>query len=439
MNLAEAFTQLHSHEAEQSVLGALMLDNTGFDRVGDLLQPGDFYEPTHRTIFSAIATLINACKPADPLTVLDAGASDLPYLTALVHSVPSARNIRHYATIVRDRSIERELVRLSGEAYEVARGDQPPAEKLDAIQALFAALQGTGTKSMPKTTRELLAPTLDRLNDLSEGKKTLGVSCGIGSIDRVLNGGLRPGGLYILAARPSIGKSSLAQAISINVAKGGSGALFLSQEMPSAELMDRALANVGHVLYEQILQGRLEPDDWTRVADAADELMHLPLHIDDQPALKLSDIRAKANAVKRQGLSVIVVDYLQLCTATRKDGNRTAEVGEISRGLKAIAKELGVSVIALSQLNRAVEDRVTPEPTLRDLRDSGEIEQDADVVMFLWPCREQVMGLTFAKNRQGKRGVRLALEFQGAYQRWYESTASVEPPTRTEKRKGGFE
>jgi replicative DNA helicase len=213
--------------------------------------------------------------------------------------------------------------------------------------------------------------------------------------------------------------------------------------MPSAELMDRALANVGHVAYESILQGRLENEDWSRVADAAESINTLPLYIDDQPALKLSDIRAKANAVKRQGLAVVVVDYLQLCVAAGKHANRTGEVGEISRGLKAIAKDVGVAIVALSQLNREVESRATPEPHLRDLRDSGEIEQDADVVMFLWPCREwedrQIMGLTFAKNRQGKRNVRIALEFQGGYQRWYESTSSVEPPTRTEKRKGGFE
>ena len=262
-----------------------------------------------------------------------------------------------------------------------------------------------------------------------------GVPTGLSALDEELNGGFRPGHLYILAARPSVGKSSLAQSVMTHAALNeGEPGLYLNLEMPGSEMVGRAVANLGRVDYRALQRGQLDDDDWSCVSEGVETLRQIPLLIDDEPGLTLGAIRAKAMAVKRRhGLRLLALDYLQLCASTGRHQNRNGEVEEISRGLKSLAKELGISVIALSQLNREVEKRSSPEPTLADLRDSGAIEQDADVVMFLWRCREfsesQVMGLTLAKNRQG-RLARLALEFRGNYQRWSTSEADVTPPSR---------
>lgn len=444
-----------SQELEQAVLGCLLLDATAFDRVGDILKAEDFFEMRHKAVFGAASALSLAGKGVDVITVFEAlqsaGKADeaggLEYLNALAQAIPNAARVRSYAEKVVEKSQHRALIAAADEAGELARQSDDAAATVDTITGRFMALLQRTQRREPRAIADLAVAWIDRLQDLASGRVESGVSTGLPHLDAALNGGLREGGLYILAARPSVGKSSLSQSVVTHAALHDDvPGLFLSQEMPAQDVVDRAVANLGAVDYSDLLQGRLSDQQWSDVSEAVEKLRHLRLHIDDEQALTLSAIRAKAMAVKRrQGLRILVVDYLQLCASTGRHQNRNSEIEEISRGLKALAKELCISVIALSQLNREVEKRSSPEPTLADLRDSGAIEQDADVVMFLWRCREfsgsQILGLTLAKNRQGKAGTRLALEFRGQYQRWDASDADVSPPSKraASKHDGGFD
>lgn len=443
-----------SQEQEQAVLGSLLLDVSAWDRVGDILTAGDFFEARHREIFQAIAGLVAASKPVDVITVhgqiVAAGnAADVDplYLVQLTQCVAGIRGARAYAERVAELARHRALIAAADAAGALARGSTDASETIDTITASFIALMQRGNRREPQTIQDLAVAWIDRLNDLANGQIVPGVPTGLPNLDAALNGGLREGGLYILAARPSVGKSSLSQAILTHAAMyNDAPGLFLSLEMPSQDVMDRAVSNIGRVTYDDLLRGQLTDQQWSDTSEAIEKLRTLRLQIDDEQALTLAAIRAKAMAVKRrQGLRILVLDYLQLCASTGRHQNRNSEIEEISRGLKALAKELSISVIALSQLNREVEKRANPEPVMSDLRDSGAIEQDADVVMFLWRCREfsesQVMGLTLAKNRQGKAGTRLALEFRGQYQRWDMSHADVTPPSKraASKHDGGFD
>lgn len=433
--------------AEESVLGGLLIDNTAFDRVGDLLDAGDFFSKQHRTVYSVIASLINASKPADVVSVAsilrldgstleDIGGNE--YLHALAVTVPSAAHVRRYAEIVRERSVTRSIATACDEAGTLVRQPGDATQKLDAITTMFARLERKQLRNVPRDISNLIVDRIDHYNELAEGAVEAGWSTRIPRLDDALMGGLRPGGLYILAARPSVGKSSLAEWIAIEMAKAGRPVLFLSLEMPSGEVVDRAVSNLGRVSYRSILTGKLDKDgregEWSGVSEGVELLGKLPLWIDDQPAVTLQDIRLKAKACK--GVKVLVLDYLQLCGSGRRDGNRNAEVEEISRGLKALAKELGIAVMALSQLNRDVEKRAIKRPQLADLRDSGAIEQDADAVFFLWPVREfegdgrKIIGIGVDKNRQGRSGVEFGLDFYGDTQRWGESTADIRPAIR---------
>lgn len=263
---------------------------------------------------------------------------------------------------------------------------------------------------------------------LQAGKAVAGWPTNIPRLDLLLNGGLRPGGLYIEAARPSVGKSSLAQWLGMVMAKSGLKVLFLSLEMTCEELADRAVSSSGRIDYSALQTGRMSNEHWSRAVDALDAVELKNFYVDDQAGITLTDIRAKAKQVP--GLNVLILDYLQLCAGSGvKDANRNSEIEQISRGLKTLAKELGIAVIALSQLNRQVEQRTNKRPMLSDLRDSGAIEQDADAVIFLWPVRElpngvRLIGLGLDKNRQGRCG-EVALHFEGAVQRWTESSESV--------------
>lgn len=427
----------HSVEAEQSVLGSLLLENRSLDQASDILIDSDFYRHEHRLIFGAASGLVQAGKPADVVTVFERlqsrgqadDAGGLEYINALAQSVPSAANMRRYAEIVADRSRQRDVIAAADRAMEIARREGAAADKLDAIAGLFARLERGGQRRMPKLLREMLGPRLDRIDAMADGKQPPdGAPTGIPRLDRMLAGGLRPGMVYLLAARPSVGKSSLAQSIGLHVAGTGRPVLMLSQEMPEGEIADRSLCGLGRVSYDGIQTGRLQPDDWGRLADAVERGQELPFWVDDQPALRLQDICAKARSIK--GLQLLVVDYIQLCASDERRDNRNAEIEQISRGLKALAKDLGISIVLLSQLNREVEKRAGKEPQLSDLRDSGSLEQDADIVAFLWPVREfdggrRLVGLQVAKNRQGRTG-RFGLDFDGEHQRWAESTESVE-------------
>ena len=432
----------HSLEAEQSVLGGLLLDNRAWDRAGDVLTDSDFYRFEHRLIFAAIGELINATKPADVITVFErlqrTGKADecggMVYLNSLAQSVPSATNMRRYAEIVRERAVQRTVIATATQATTLAWEGDDAGATIDRITTLFGELQRGQVRKVPRSIADIALERVDHYAALEDGTETAGWPTHIPALDGRLNGGLRAGGLYILAARPSVGKSSFAQSIGLALAGDALPTLFLSMEMSEAEVADRGVSSAGRVSYSALLTGKMDSEHWTRATEAMERLARLPFFVDDQPALTLRDIRIKAKSVK--GLKVLVLDYLQLCASTRRDGNRNGEIEEISRGLKTLAKELGIAVIALSQLNRDVEKRASKRPSLSDLRDSGAIEQDADVVMFLWPVREfegegrRILGLGIDKNRQGRLG-EVGLDFYGDTQRWGESTADIRPTAQT--------
>ncbi|MEW6705020.1 MAG: replicative DNA helicase [Pseudomonadota bacterium] len=435
----EPRTPPHSLEAEQALLGGLLLENAAWDRIGGAIAGTDFYRFEHRLVFDALASLINANRPADVLTVheelkrldKDEESGGLPYLNALAQSVPSAANIRRYAEIVRENAEQRALIAAVGSGHEIAwSADGSPVEKRDRIAALLDAVGATSCGKEPRTMAELVVERLGHFEALSEGQTVPGIPTRIGSVDRALGGGLKPGKLIVLGARPTVGKTSLAGQIAAAVAAQGHPVLVLSQEMTAGELVDRFIANVGAVHLGGLTTGELGDDDWGRLSEAAEHLSRLPILIDDTPALTLQQVRAKARQVRRKhGLSLIVVDYLQLCSAPDGTERRHHQIEQISRGLKALAKEVDVAVLLLSQLNRASLDRAGGEPELSDLKESGAIEEDADVVMLLHPAGNEAGGallmlLKIAKNRQGRRG-RLALSFDGRVQRWAESAADV--------------
>lgn len=418
----------HSVDSEQSALGALMMVNDAIDRV-EFLRPEMFFREDHRLIFEAIQSLLERSTPADVLTVSEQlgkrGQLDrvggLAYLAEIANGTPSAANIVAYARRVRETAVERSIIAACDSV--IGRVYQPGelTEKLDYTQQQFAALDAHSLQREPSAVRDVVKRHIEVLQQRMAGDFS-GVTTGFTDIDKRLRG-LRNGNVIIVAARPAMGKSTFAMNVSINVAELGLPVLFCSQEMPEEDLADRALSQVGRIPMDSLIAGELTDEDWDRLTTATQRLSEMPLFLDEQPALTLWDVRAKARKIKRtHGLALIVIDYLQLMVG--KGESRTQEVGAISRGIKQLAKDMGCPVVLLSQLNRGLESRPNKRPLLSDLRDSGEIEQDADVVIFLY--RDEVYfpdspdaGLAeaiIAKARQGKSGgacVRLA--FDGAH------------------------
>lgn len=421
-----------SVEAEQSLLGCALLDAESLPEIPE----NAFFDSRHRAIWRAIRLLASQQRAVDAVTVLEelkaAGQDEAvgyEYLAALSVAVPSPRGMPAYAAIVREKHASRELMRALDEAMAAAQGTQSLEAKLDRVGSILAGLQTVATNRLPKRMYEVAVARTQHYEDLAEGRVAPGWPTHFPTLDTMLNGGFRPGALVIVAARPGVGKSSFSQWVGIQLARQGLPTLFLSQEMPAEEVADRAFVMMGRVKYGALASGKLDTDSWSRAAEFLDQVHGIPLYVDDQPALTLADIKAKARAIK--GLKVLIVDYLQLCAG--EGDNRNSEIEKISRGLKALAKELGCVVIALSQLNRQVENRTSKVPTLSDLRDSGSIEQDADVVVMLWPHSERVVGLGIAKNRQGRLG-QVPMHFDGDLQRWGESTESLSAPQAPARR-----
>jgi replicative DNA helicase len=423
----------HSAEAEQSVLGALLLDNSAIDRLGRL-RPEDFYLADHRTIFTALARLIMAGKPVDVITAFEAlsasGKADavggLPYLNSLAQNTPSAANVHRYAEIVRSHADRRALLAALDTASAALTGGGDLAETIEKAQASMMALTERRQVREPRPISEILTATVDQIDERYQAKDApRGVRTGLRDLDKRLNG-MRPGELHILAGRPGMGKTALALQISCNVTQdeqSGGTVLFLSQEMEAPELGERALALAGGVSFERIQTGRMADDDWPRMTEGLGRLYKAPLLIDDSPALTLRDVRSKALGIKRKhGLSLVVIDYLQLMRGAGE--TRAQEVGAISRGLKALAKELKVPFLVLSQLSRKCEDRPDKRPWLSDLRESGDIEADADCVIFVFRPVEyderfepaELMEAIVAKKRNGKRGT-VPLAYEGDFMR----------------------
>ena len=392
----------HSIEAESSVLGGLLLDNGAWDRVGDLLVDGDFYRYEHRLVYAAIGALVNVTKPADVITVYEhlqaKGQADevggLVYLNALAQYVPSAANIRRYAEIVRERSILRKLVSASDEISTSAFNTkgQEVAKILDqAEQKIFAiGEEGSRMKQGFQAMDTLVVQLLDRVQEMAENPNDItGVATGFIDLDRMTSG-MQAGDLIVLAARPSMGKTALAINIAENVALNeGLPVAVFSMEMGASQLAIRIVGSIGRIDQNHLRTGKLTDDEWPRLTEAIEKLRTVSLHIDESPGLTPSELRANARRLARQcgKLGLIVVDYLQLMAGSgsgNSGDNRATELGEISRGLKMLAKELQCPVMALSQLNRGVETRTDKRPMMSDLRESGAIEQDADVIMFIY-------------------------------------------------------
>ncbi len=424
-----------SLESEQSLLGGLLQDNRQFDAVAGLVSEDDFFVKSHADIWSAMALLVESNKPADVVTVYAAltssGKADdetLDYLHAMVATVPSATNAMRYAEIIRDRSMQRKIIRASQDIDAIAWGDGEASEKLDKAAALLAQLDRGSSAQDPKMLSQIVHARIGYYNELIEGTTEPATPTGICDLDNALAGGLRPGKVYVLAARPSVGKSSFAMALGLHVAKLGKRVLMLSQEMPSTEVVDRALSNIGDVSYTRLQSGQFADNDLTKLVESAKTAADLSFAVDDQPSLRLSDIRSKTRWMR--GCDLLIIDYVQLCASDESRDNRQAEIEQISRGLKELAKNLNLSVILLSQLNRKVEERPTKEPLLSDLRDSGAIEQDADVVVFLWPVKDygngtRLVGCKLEKNRQGRKA-RFGLFFNGDLQQWHATTESID-------------
>ena len=391
----------HSIEAEQSVLGGLLIDNGAWDRAGDLLTESDFYRYEHRQIFGAIGALIQATKPADVITVFEQLQSlgkaeecgGVPYLNALAQSVPSAANLRRYAEIVRERAILRKLVAASDEIATNAFNPQgrSVSQILDEAEGKIFKIgeEGSRTKQGFQPIDQLVVALIDRVNELAENgaEDVTGVRTGFYDRDR-MTAGLQPGDLIVLAARPSMGKTAFALNIAENVAvHEGLPVVVFSMEMGASQLALRMVGSLGRIDQSGLRTGRLRDDEWGRLTEAVDKLGKASIFIDETPALNPAELRARSRRQARQcgKLGLIVVDYLQLMSGSGGgEENRATEIGEISRGLKALAKELQCPVIALSQLNRSVETRTDKRPMMSDLRESGAIEQDADVIMFIY-------------------------------------------------------
>lgn len=425
----------HSLEAEQSVLGGLMLDNRAWDNVVDVLNENDFYRHEHRLIFRVMMRLVAQNKPLDVLTVsealremheIDQVGGDV-YLFELANNTPSAANIGAYADIVRERSVLRQLIAVGSDIAENAFQTQGRSivELLDAAERSVFSISDTSSRSGPVNIKEFLAKTMDKIDTLFHANNPItGIPTGYQDLDNMTSG-LQPSDLVIIAGRPSMGKTILAMNMAEHVAiKSCLPVLIFSMEMPGEAIVMRLLSSLCRIDQLRIRTGKLADEDWPRISSTVSMLSEAPLYIDDTPALSPAEMRARARRLAKEHgqLGLIVVDYLQLMQVPGHSENRTAEISEISRSLKGLAKELKVPVIAISQLNRGLEQRADKRPVMSDLRESGAIEQDADLIAFIY--RDEVYNedspskgtaeIIIAKQRNGPIG-KVILTFMGQY------------------------
>ena len=429
----------HSLQAEEAVLGGLMLDNTGWDTVADLVTEEDFYRRNHRLIFRAIASLADKNNPLDAVTLsewLEQNAllddvGGLGALGELAQNTPSAANIKAYAEIVRDNSVMRQLIEvgnnIAGSAF-APEGRDTSALLDNAEKLVFdIAERGSRGKRGFRSISDLSCGAVDRIDRLFQQDNPItGVPTGFDDLDQ-MTAGLQPSDLIIVAGRPSMGKTTLAVNFAENAAiKHNLPVAIFSMEMPGEQLALRMMSSLGHIDQHKIRTGRLEDDDWPRLTSAVSLLDSAPIFVDDTPALSPVELRSRARRLKREhNLGMIIIDYLQLMQVGNTRENRATEISEISRNLKALAKELEVPVVALSQLNRSLEQRTDRRPVMSDLRESGAIEQDADVIMFIY--RDEVYNedspqkglaeVIIGKQRNGPIG-KCLLTFRGQFTRF---------------------
>ena len=426
----------HSIDAEQSVLGGLMLDNDALMNVTERISANDFYRRDHATVFNAVEVLASETKPFDVVTLAEwlenneqlDEVGGMAYLAQLAENTPSAANIAAYADIVRQRAILRELISAGTEITESAfrTEGRDPDELLDNAESLvfeIAEREARGRRGF-RPIKELLVDALDRIDQLFQRDNALtGVATGYYELDNMTSG-LQKSDLIIVAGRPSMGKTALAMNIATHAAiKEELPVAIFSLEMPSEQLAMRMISSLGRIDQHKVRTGKLSDDDWPRLTSAVGMLSEVKMFIDDTPALTPGDLRARCRRLAREhGLGLIVVDYLQLMEVPGTKENRATEISEISRSLKSLAKELECPVMAMSQLNRSLEQRQDKRPVMSDLRESGAIEQDADVIMFIY--RDEVYDedsmdkgiaeINIGKQRNGPVGTR-KLRFFGEY------------------------
>src|SRR3990167_6181038 len=429
----------HSIEAEQSVLGALMLDNRAWDKIVDRISELDFYRSPHRLIFKGLFQLAEKNQPFDVLTLSELlkqthqleNAGGEVYLFELVNNTPSAANIISYADIVREKSVLRQLIQTGTDIADIAYNPQgrDSKELLDAAeQQVFKIAEQRNRSAGPVKISHLLASTTDRIDTLYHSPNALtGISTGFADFDEMTSG-LQCGDMIIIAGRPSMGKTTFAMNIAEYAAmKADKPTLIFSLEMPSEQLVMRMISSLGRINQHKVRTGKLSDDDWPRITSAVSMLSESKMYIDDTPALSPMELRSRARRVAREneGLGLIVVDYLQLMMVPGNKENRAVEVSEISRSLKALAKELNVPLIALSQLNRSLESRTDRRPVMSDLRESGSLEQDADLVIFIYrdevyhedTPNKGIAEIIIRKHRNGPIGD-FRLTFLGKYTRF---------------------
>ena len=428
--------QPYSLEAEQSVLGSIIIDSASINEVVSILQPNYFFLAQHRTIYSCLVAMFDLGKQIDAVTLLDEmqkspdfdEVNSRQYIFQLAESVPTSRHIKSYATIIRDRYYLRALIEASKIAIDDASEASTDAETvIDAAEQRIMNIR-SGKSMELKPLNELISSAMDRLSKMADDEtkdEFVGLPTGFSTLDSTLTG-LHKGNLIILAARPGIGKSAFSMNIAQNVAKQGKSVAVFSLEMSGEEIIQRILSTEALIDNKMLRKGEIKPDDWTRIAAAVSSLYNIPLFIDDSAGITVPEMKAKLRRIKNLGL--VVIDYLQLMNSAKKTDNRVTEVADITRSIKIMAKELNVPIIALSQMSRESDKRKGENalPILSDLRESGSIEQDADVVIFLHQenrnqAEEQPESLDvnviIAKNRHGERK-KLKFKFAGKYTRF---------------------
>ncbi|NOT16723.1 MAG: replicative DNA helicase [Sulfuriferula sp.] len=432
----------HSVEAEQSILGGLLLENNAWDKIADVVSRQDFYRHDHKLIYTAITKLLEQSKPADVVTVAEHlenlaelnNIGGLPYLVALAQNTPSAANIRRYAEIVRDRSIMRKLVEVG---TDIADSAYSPAgrsanELLDQAESKVFDIAEAGARSQKGflEMKPLLTEVVERIDELfsRENQSDItGIPTGFADLDSK-TAGLQAGDLIIVAGRPSMGKTAFSINMGENIAiESGLPVAIFSMEMGGAQLVMRMLGSIGRLDQHKLRTGKLQDDDWQKLTYAVGKLNDAPIFIDETPALNSLELRARARRLHRQcgKLGLIIIDYIQLMSSVTSGENRATEVSEISRSLKGLAKELQCPIVALSQLNRSLEQRPNKRPVMSDLRESGAIEQDADVILFIY--RDEVYNpdspdkgsaeIIIGKQRNGPIGT-VRLTFLGEHTRF---------------------
>ena len=429
----------HSIEAEQAVIGGLLLDNRAWEKIADRIHEKDFYRHDHRMIFRAIGSLESKSQPFDVVTLSESlaqneeleDAGGLAYLGRLAKDTPSAANIVAYADIVRERSVLRQLI---GVGTDIAESGYRPEgrdtnELLEnAEKSVFAiAEQKVRGQTGLRAISQVLSKTVEQIDHLFETKGAVsGVATGFTDLDKKTTG-FQPGDLVIVAGRPAMGKTTFAMNVAETAAiSGGMPVAVFSMEMPGEQLAMRLISSLGRIDQHHIRTGELTDEDWPRITSSISMLSETKLFIDDTPAMSPSEVRARARRIKREhGLGLVVIDYLQLMQVAGGSENRATEISEISRSLKALAKELAIPVIALSQLNRGLEQRPDKRPVMSDLRESGAIEQDADIILFVY--RDEVYNeespdkgtaeIIIGKQRNGPIG-KVRLTFHGKYTRF---------------------